>query len=282
MWEAHRSCNYRCPYCFWDPHWGKQDDSRRPAGDWIGCWGRVEEKYGPLKISVVGGEPLIFPECDKLFQRLTARSFVALVSNLSPSLTSIDKLLAVVTRKNFMVTASFHPHFAVFDDFAAKARLLKDAGCLESILIVAYPPQLEDIQEPMRRLESMGIGVNIRTFKGEYGGRDYPACYTEEERSFLRPLLNQKSVSYNLEKRTTRGRLCYAGKYYAMVDSQGKVYRCGADAQNCLGNIFDPNFELLSAPARCPSEWCACRTFQYLVEEYDKLASSGGGPAKIK
>jgi MoaA/NifB/PqqE/SkfB family radical SAM enzyme len=83
-------------------------------------------------------------------------------------------------------------------------------------------------------------------------------------------------VSYNLERKPTLGKPCYAGHFYANVKPNGDVFRCGqlSNTDSVMGNIFDPDFKMYPGAAPCPVPQCVCSEYVYLAEEWDKSRES--------
>ena len=86
-WEIHRTCNFKCPYCW---HFGKWEELEKqniyPGLDkLIQVWKRIYDLYGKCHIDILGGEPSIYPEINELLIELIKYHEVFVTTNLSGS-----------------------------------------------------------------------------------------------------------------------------------------------------------------------------------------------------
>jgi MoaA/NifB/PqqE/SkfB family radical SAM enzyme len=274
-WDISYLCNYRCPYCWWDPHWeglAQVYPSYPSVDDWIACWRRVAERHGAVEIEILGGEPLHFARFDELMESVTAVHHVNITSNLSLPEDRLRQLLRRVRKDRFRLAASYHPQFAEFGPFLDRVGLFHREGVASPVLFVAYPPNLAQIPAWKARVDALGYPSTVWVFTGRYNGRDYPESYTEAEWALLRPFLPPARASYNLERKPTLGKPCLSGHLYANIKPNGDVYRCGqaATTKISMGNIFDDGFRMMDGATPCPMVKCVCSEYIFLVEEWSK------------
>ena len=115
--------------------------------------------------------------------------------------------------------------------------------------------------------------MNLAIFWGKFRGRDYPLGYSDEEKKWIQEVIGTKFGPENvhLEPISVTGKICGAGQRYAVVQTNGKVYRCGQIGEKQpVGDIFDPNFELFSTGKPCPADYCKCKEFQSAWTEEEK------------
>ena len=84
-------------------------------------------------------------------------------------------------------------------------------------------------------------------------------AYTEQEKQFLIEM-----GGHNLTGEIApnfKGRLCWAGSRYLIVDHLGEAYRCYPARRyrkEYLGNILSDDFRLSFAPKPCLYNYCNC------------------------
>jgi len=257
-WDIHYKCNYNCPYCWWYGKWAElAKDNLYPSLDTLlKIWTDIYKKYGTAHIEILGGEPLIYPNFNELIKELSKMHTVRITTNLS---TSIDALLKNTSPSRVSITGTFHPLFAEFNDFVQKAVLLKKNSRGNSVIYLAYPPQIKLIPYYKERFIEYGLKLSVMSFWGENNGKAYPENYTEEETAYITPHLGKgRGEKYQLRPRLVKGKLCRAGQIYASIKSNGDVARCGGNAPRYLGNIFKGDFKLLGEPTPCESDICPC------------------------
>ncbi len=97
----------------------KQDRVRSPE-EWARVWGRIHERYGEVRLDILGGEPLLYPRFPELVEALSARHRLVITTNLSPSLEALRRILSAADPGRVHINASFHPQFTDLDVFLDK------------------------------------------------------------------------------------------------------------------------------------------------------------------
>jgi sulfatase maturation enzyme AslB (radical SAM superfamily) len=274
-WDIHFSCNYSCPYCWFAGKWDEiKVNNIYPGEDkLLNIWKRIYDKYGRVHIEIAGGEPLTYPGFTKFIIELSKIHEVGITSNLS---TDIDELVNRCEKVN--IAMSYHPLFADFDDFTKKALKIKDRGFGKTVLYLAYPPQIDKIPHYKKIFEEQGFYFSVLTFWGKFENKDYPLSYTKKEKEIIDQALGvrgETNVKYQVTPKATKGKMCNAGKTYALVHPNGNAYRCGGgnwkDQHKPFGNIFESDFALLEKPSECGSENCPCNEWSFLLEKKEML-----------
>lgn len=268
-WDIHYSCNYRCPYCWFYGKWAEVERQNiyPPLERLIKTWENIYSLYGPVKISITGGEPFLYPKFIELTEELSQMHRLEIISNLS---VDIDNFVKKVKQTDIKINPSFHPLFADFDKFIRGVLLLKDKQMVESVSYLAWPPQINLLQHYQERFNKFGVKLSIQSFFGEYNGIKYPDGYTEREKQIIAPQLGQRGGRYfQTEPVVTKGKLCAAGKRYGVIHPDGKVLRCGGidSSDSIVGNLLDENFKLSNESLPCRSEVCPCNEWAFLLEE---------------
>ncbi|NQT75671.1 MAG: radical SAM protein [Candidatus Omnitrophica bacterium] len=277
-WNIHFACNYRCPYCWFDENWHHLAKFNTTFGvrEIVRCWNRVYRKYGSTHIDILGGELFLYPNFVDIVKELSRRHSISVSTNLT---TDVKRFIKEVSSANVKITASFHPIFADTELFIKKVSLFKDSKFDINISYLAYPPHLKLIGYYKKIFDRAGLSIGLSTFWGKYNGMDYPQSYTKEEKELIRPYLGSRSGRpFQVEpKKIKKGSLCRAGQIYAVIQTDGRVQRCGMDSfEGHLGNIFDKGFNLLEEPGPCNSESCPCNEWAFLLVEKDSSLDLSG------
>jgi MoaA/NifB/PqqE/SkfB family radical SAM enzyme len=268
-WDIHYKCSYACPYCWFHGKWEdiKCHNIYPGTERLLTCWENIRKSYGRVHVEISGGEPSIYPDFAEFVCALAAIHEVGVTSNLSGDIQGILR-----SSQRFHVGMSFHPLFAEYEAFLAKARGIKGAGLGNGVLYLAYPPAVPEIPRYKAMFEEQGFIFSVLTFWGKFQGRDYPQSYSHQEREIIDTALGvrgESNTKYQLQPEITRGRLCRAGHAYALVHPNGDAYRCGGgnwkDQHAPFGNIFRDDFRLCEKPEPCESEHCPCNEWSFLL-----------------
>lgn len=266
-WDLHYTCNYRCPYCWWDGRWLELAKKNRYCSveELLKPWMNIYNRYGPAHIELLGGEPFLYPNFKQLVKELSQMHTIGITTNLS---VKVADLVKETDRSKVSITGTFHPLFANFDDFLRNAVILKEDGRNNSVWYLAYPPQIKLMNYYKEKFNARGIKLAAMTFWGIHKGIAYPQGYTAEEKAFLKPFLGEREgEKFQLEAKKTKDRLCRAGQIYASIKSDGEVYRCGGSSAEFIGNFFNQGFKMLDEPLPCRSESCPCNEWAFLLVE---------------
>lgn len=266
VWDIHYTCNFRCPYCWFDGKWEDMGKLNHyiPLERVVQCWERMRERYGECHIMITGGEPSIYPRFVELIEALSKLHTVKVTSQLSGDIQSFARR---IDPGRVVLDMNFHPTGTALEPFMEKVLLLKEHGFKGGVCYLAYPPQMDKIDYYHEQFKKNGIGFALAAFWGTYNGKSYPASYTEEERRMMVPFLGDAArVQYHLEGKKTRGKLCRSGQVYASIKADGKVTRCGPLSHKPIGNFFDDDFQLFDRPMPCEADVCPCDEYVWLVD----------------
>lgn len=267
-WDICYDCNYRCPYCWWHGQWHhlKLENKILSVKEIIQSWRRIYDRYGEVKIDILGGEPFIYPCFTDIIRELSQLHSINIATNLSCNIEHVTKEW---NPSRIKINPTFHPLFANLASFKEKARILKEVGFVQSITYLAYPPQVLRLNYYKEIFQKEGIGLAILTFWGRYNGRDYPEAYSEEEKRIINPDLAKRNGEYFQTSpiQSPRGKLCYAGSLSVCIHPDGKTLRCGSGGDETIGNFWDERFKLLDAPVPCTSDICHCNEWAFLLQE---------------
>lgn len=274
-WDIHFSCNYKCSYCFFNKIWDQLSvENRYPGvGKWIKVWDDVFRKYGKCHIHITGGEPTIYPDFFELVKGISKNHTVTIDTNLSFDASAvIGKLMP----QNVSFTATFHPLFADLNLFLKKSTQLKNSNFYSLVEFVAYPPQLEKIQECRVKFAEINIPFKIGPFRGEFNGKSYPEGYSQQEKILIEDCSSSTSTDLQMnwygeeqKKEKKAEKICRMGHMYAKIRPDGSIYRCcKVKDSGKLGNMLDGFFKLLDEAKPCEySDECNCWRAMILGEE---------------
>jgi len=265
-WDIHYRCNFRCPYCWFYKEWARLGRRSRylSTDEWMVHWRRIYDKYGEVRIEIVGGEPFIYPNFIELVKKLSSIHLIKITTNLSGN---IEEFIKEIDPLRVELDLNFHILFIDLETVIRKSLFLKNAGFKSGICYLAYPPQMHKIKYLSRIFAAHGINFALAAYWGNYNGKNYPDSYTQEEKDMMRPYLGDiDRVSYHLNAKSPKGKLCNAGYKYADIQGDGRVVRCGPMNNKSIGNIFDGDFQLLKGPSVCEAEVCPSNEYDNLVD----------------
>ncbi|MFA6092758.1 MAG: radical SAM protein [Elusimicrobiota bacterium] len=280
-WDLHYHCNYRCEYCFFTRagwHELARKNVYRSVEEWAAIWGRVHARYGRCQLRVTSGEPFTYPRFAELVAAVGAFHDLQITTNCSQG-AALESFLLSADPRTVELDCTFHPASASLEEFTARVRALRAKGFTANVCCLAYPPNLPRLAEFKRAFAREGLYMNLGVFWGGFEGREYPFAYTEEDRRLLREVAGQDMgpEMVNLDPVAVLGRLCGAGRRYAVVQADGRVYRCGQLGQEGrdIGRIDDEEFRLLGEDSPCGAQYCRCKEFQSAWEDCPVPAGAG-------
>ena len=227
---------------------------------------------------MTGGEPSIYPDFVELCERLTARHFISINSNLTHASLADFSRRVDPSRVSF-INAGLHIEERELRK--GRAAFLRNADTLRArdfpllVSLVATPSALARFAEAIALLAPIGLFPIPKLFRGTADGKTYPHAYSDTEKQRFKMLAARAQDFYraDLLRReeppsidilnddlfldgvpSYRGALCTAGERFVQILPNGDVYRCGgADPQ---GNVLARTFERRAGPATCDTQHC--------------------------
>lgn len=189
---------------------------------------------------------------------------VNLITNLSLNPTQFDRAFEGYNISKLGVVASYHPtEITDIEAWLETAHYMNDKVDF-SVVVVAYPPILDNLEVMVARLHKMGIHVAVQSYIGKYMFRTYPEEYTKEEKQRIKAMTYSRH-DYEFFVNLKKPGMCYAGSRSFFVNTvDGKVLTCGIplmkDAR-VIGNLLEnPSIDFLNDPMQCTSPRCLCDT----------------------
>lgn len=257
-WNMNTSCNYRCSYCtqrFLDDRGRWADDVPR----FLEAFGRLPGRW---EIKLSGGEPFVHPRLLELVRGLAARGFlISVVTNFSATEDRLRAFLDAAGSQLRVMSCSLHLEYVPLDQidgFVARCRMVRDriappaSICVTCVATRANLPHIAGLRA---RFAAAGVAFKVQPEKQD---RDVIA-YTEDERAQL-----VAWGGHNLTGAIAnhfRGRPCWAGARYFIVDDRGDAFRCYPARRyrrEALGNLLDGSFRLAAEPRPCAYDYCNC------------------------
>jgi sulfatase maturation enzyme AslB (radical SAM superfamily) len=271
-WITNYECNYRCPYCWFHNQWEdlKNFDRYISQDRIVKFWKDIYQKYGSVQINISGGEPFLYSNFVNLLFGLLELHRVEIMSNLS---LDVCCLLNKFDSLPLNIVPSFHPLFADFIKFKEQAIVLKEKGFVRKISYLAWPPQIPKLNHYRDEFTKLGFHFFARPFFGIFNSKKYPDMYTDEEKEIiLGSVMPTGDSPASVEPIVTKGKLCRAGEKYALVQPDGRIYRCGATKPSqhqelIMGDVSAENFSLYDKPKPCNADGCICNMWSFLLAE---------------
>ncbi|MCA9666930.1 MAG: radical SAM protein [Myxococcales bacterium] len=260
-WQVAGACNYDCSYCIQSARYrrGALDVQRAQLA--LAFFATLP---GSWEIKCSGGEAFahrafIDDVVPQLMQRTAHR--ISVLTNFSASRRDLMRFAAATRGRLEVFSASLHLEFVALDDFVSKARWfvdLLDPSVRFVVNQVVLPGREQDAARCRDRLAHDGIRWFPQLYKVKGGVAPYPDAEALRALVGDAPSATEANVAPSY-----RGRRCWAGVEYLVVDKEGDVYACRTakrHGEGHLGNIFaDPGaVKRLAAPAICGYDICPC------------------------
>ena len=203
----------------------------------------------------------MYPQFYELIRMLAKKHVPDICTNLS---WDVGKLTPYLKPGGLRISATFHPSFADFEEFFDKCVKAKDYLADGQIYYVAHPSQIEEMPERSARLRAQGIKLIPLPLRG-----DGFTLNSEKEKKIIAeisPYKNNDKIDYQLQNISPKGKLCRAGKDYAVIRYDGKVDRCSQYSDGSVGRINDPAFKLCETAELCGKDYCPIES-QWIIKE---------------
>lgn len=252
-WNMNTTCNYRCSYCT-----QRFADSRAQwARDLPAFIAALLALPGDWEIKLSGGEPFQHPDFLDAVEALAAGGRrVSVVTNFSASRQRLARFADITAARPGLVSASLHLEYADAGEFLAKARWFATVHrgrlCVTCVATRGNLPRLGDLAA---RYQAAGVSFKVQPEKQDRDVIEYSA---DEQRELIR--LGGHNRTGRIAP-SFRGRPCWAGARYFIVDHRGDAYRCYPARRyrkEFLGNLLDGSFALRDEPAACRYDYCNC------------------------
>jgi len=259
------SCNMEppCPYCSNAAFRKGKPPIQGDPNLWLDGLTWIGEEYGPMYISLCFGDPLSDKDTIAITSELALGNKVDLVSNI---ICPLEDLEILPRNGNVAIATSFHPYHWSLDEFLEKREQIVNSGIrCGCVLIVGYPPKIDQIPIWVEQLDSLGIETRVMPFHGMYKQKEYPSSYNEDEKKIVFSEVEKIYKKSDWLLNSPKGKKCRVGKDYLFIDEYGDIHACYM-GQSKIGNVFDKNIELVD-DFICSFDVCPCPDMWEYLEE---------------
>lgn len=265
-------CNLRCHYCIQKislPHKPLASYSSPTGKEWVGALNAIANRTQRRflrrarikKLSILGGEPTVFPDFLYMINNLDKHWKVTVTSNFdSPFFEQGIKYIKNKNRLRF--NGSFHSIHTPIERFIANTQKLKKAKIdVHTLFIVAHPAYLDKALDYKNELLRIHPRVKLQRFLGFYQGRLYPqdADYqiSQEQKDGIS---NFRLYQQGFGQKSASTVFCHSDK--VLIAPNGDIYNCHYKVytghKDRLGNLFSEDLHL-----RIPREYFLCQDFGF-------------------
>ena len=258
-WQVAGACNYDCSYCIQSRKYRRGRPERTQIDHALRFFAGLPNRW---EIKCSGGEafahPLFMAQIVPGLMQQTSHD-ISVLTNFSADHHTLHRFAALTADRLRVFSASFHVEYAQAEAFAAKAAWFVDLLAPDTRFVinqVVLPGREAEAAACRDVFEAEGLRWFPQLYKRKGGVAEY-----DDERA-LRALIGEAPGPADANVAPSyRGRLCWAGVDYLVVDKNGHAWSCRTAKrhdQGYLGNILDGSVTRLQAPAACTYDICPC------------------------
>jgi MoaA/NifB/PqqE/SkfB family radical SAM enzyme len=254
-WMVTDCCNFNCPGC--SGHSMKDESALIPADIYIHALKIfLKNLKKTVKIVFTGGEPLLINNIIDVFDEITNKNYITLISNLTSN--RVNELADRINPERIChIKASAHimelEKYNLLDTFIKHYNLLQKKGFNIYTEEVAYPIMADKVDKYKKIFADCGIELKFQAFRGFWQNKKYPESYTENEyRIFNFEGFGTGSKAMHNRK----NKMCNAGYNAVIAYKDGKLQPCFS-IDTSLGNIYEA-ITLNNNLMKCPLDYCDC------------------------
>jgi organic radical activating enzyme len=254
-WQVAGACNYDCSYCIQSREYRKGRPQRDQLDAAIAAFAALP---GEWEIKCSGGEAFAHPLfMQHVVPELMAktRHRISVLTNFSAERGELMQFARLTRGRLSVFSASLHLEFAdahAFADKAAWFHLQLEPEVDFVVNQVVLPGREHEADACRAIVEGAGLRWFPQLYKVDGGVAEYP------DPNALVQLVGTRKAN---TAPSYRGRLCWAGVDYFVVDKSGDAWSCRTAKrfdEGHLGNIFDGAIARASAPLPCSYDICPC------------------------
>lgn len=259
-WQTNGVCNYDCSYCIQSRRYRQGHPSDADIEQFLAFFATLPGRW---EIKMSGGEPFAFrgfmQQIVPGLARLPHR--VSVLTNFSAPLTVLRRFVDLVGDKLAVFSASLHREYVDVGDFVAKAVTFCRWLRPETVFVVnnvLVPGTIQELAAVKATVAAAGLKYFPQVMKTKGGVYAYDAV----EATLVRALTGQHPTAREANMAPSyRGRRCWAGAAYFVIDQFGNAFSCRTAkrfGEGYLGNVLDGSFRLKTGPEACPYDICPC------------------------
>jgi organic radical activating enzyme len=258
-WQVAGACNYDCSYCIQSRRYRKGRPRREALAAALEAFAALP---GTWEIKCSGGEAFAHP----LFLELVVpglmrrtRHALSVLTNFSADRRELLRFADLTRGRLRVFSASLHLEFAAVDAFADKAEWFVTAlePSVDFVVNQVVLPGREDEAARCKvAIEARGLRWFPQLYKTRGGVAEYPRP------GDLIPLIGRAPTSRRANVAPSyRGRRCWSGVEYFVVDKDGEAWACRTakrHGEGYLGNLYAGDLRRAVAPSPCAYDICPC------------------------
>jgi MoaA/NifB/PqqE/SkfB family radical SAM enzyme len=258
-WQVAGACNYDCSYCIQSRAYRRGRPRRDQLERAIAAFAALP---GTWEIKCSGGEAFAHP----LFLSYVVPALMAetphrisVLTNFSATHAELMEFARATRGRLAVFSASLHLESVGAEDFATKAAwfaMLLDEDTRFVVNQVVLPGREDEAARSRAAIEGRGLRWFPQLYKVDGGVADYP------DGAALIPLIGRRPTSRQANVAPSyRGKTCWAGVDYFVVDKDGDAWSCRTAKRygdGALGNVFDGSLARAVAALPCAYDICPC------------------------
>jgi len=258
-WQVAGACNYDCSYCIQSRRNRRGRPSEAQADAALAFFAGLP---GVWEVKCSGGEAFahrVFR--DRVVPGLIAETphRISVLTNFSASNRDLMQFARTTYGRLSVFSASLHLEHVEAEAFADKAAWFRDQlepAARFVVNQVVLPGREAEAARCRALLAERDIHWFAQLYKRDGGVVEYPDPVA------LRALLGDRPDPRDVNLAPSyRGRRCWAGVDYFVVDRHGDAWACRTakrHGEGALGNIFTGTFRRFADAAPCPYDICPC------------------------
>ena len=285
QWFVNWRCNFQCSYCWQTVSkeiYRNTEANKIPWQKWI----EIFNHYKPSEIAITGGEPTLYSDLPEVINGLDPSINLLMTTNAGPSF-DLEKWKRIVKRSRIWdMFFSFHPtQWKDVNDFYNKIddyiSFYKPGYC--GVEMVESPQNLEiiSVDDLKKWCADRRINCKIDLYYPpiKYISLSDKIEPTEKVNLAIANLKFGKYIPERLSVLQNNIVYCPSGWRKINLDYKGNVFTCmsavdrgklfGESAlphYNCMGNIFNKNFQLRNKPILCWESYRCSRCDSHKIE----------------
>lgn len=258
-WQVAGACNYDCSYCIQSPKYRRGRPQREQLERAVAAFARLPGRW---EIKCSGGEAFAHP----LFLAYVVPSLmdetphaISVLTNFSSTHAELMRFAKLTRGRLAVFSASLHLESVTVEEFAEKAAwftLLLEPSVRFVVNQVVLPGREAEAARCRAVIEERGLRWFPQLYKRDGGVAEYP------QPDALVPLIGRRPTPREANVAPSyRGRMCWSGVEYFVVDKDGDAWACRTakrSGEGALGNVFDGTLALASAAQACAYDICPC------------------------
>ena len=258
-WQVAGACNYDCSYCIQSRRYRRGRPSEAQLSRALRFFAELP---GTWELKCSGGEAFAHP----LFMKLVVPQLmqqtphhISVLTNFSASRRDLMQFARLTRGRLKVFSASLHLEYDDADAFADKAAWfvgMLDPEARFVVNQVVLPNEEAEAQRSKDAIEGRDLRWFPQLFKTKGGVAEYP------EPKRLLPLIgNAPSAKQANIAPSYRGKRCWAGVDYFVVDKDGEAWSCRTakrHGEGHLGNVYDGDLSLGEDAVVCNYDICPC------------------------